>query len=152
MLSAYFISLHIRSMSETICDAPASFCAINCGPNLTVSLFKMLVQRTIPSPEMEKCQGCWFRVSPHPPQKWKVADLGTLSFSTLKYPPWQPSPPLEIKSWQIWALWVWVSLLQSVPPSPPPPMKSWQIWAIWVSVLQRIPCYFPSTPPPSPRN
>ena len=47
-----FISLHIRSMWETICDASASWSGWNFGPNSTVYTYS--VEYPLPLPPQKK--------------------------------------------------------------------------------------------------
>ena len=68
---ARIISLHIRSMWETICDAWACWSGWNFGPNSTV--YPYSVEYPLPLPPNENCQRVQVRVQNTPP-KWKLSE------------------------------------------------------------------------------
>ena len=75
-----FVSLHIRSMWETICDAQAGFC--------THSKFLTKFSRT-------PCSGIWFQNTP-PPWKVKFRQILALWVVDFRIPP--PPAPLQIEN------------------------------------------------------
>ena len=109
------ISLHIRSMWETICDAWACWSGWNFGPNSTEYPYSEIQFQNTPSPENENCQRSWyfdFSVSEYPPSP-KNWNLGrSWHFVTFQF---QNTPPRKWKLSEILALWLFSF---RIPPSP----------------------------------
>ena len=118
--AACFISLHIRSMWETICDAWACWSGWKFGPNSTEYPYsKIQFQNTPPPPKNENCQRSWhfdFSVSEYPsppPTKLKFRQILALChFSVSEYPP----PP---QNWNLGRSWHFVNFQFQNTPSPP---------------------------------
>ena len=120
------ISLHIRSMWETICDAWACWSGWNFGPNSSrIPRILKYSFRIPPSPENENCQSPNLRVSEYPPQnencqrvqiwefqntptKWKLSESPNPRVS--EYPPPNMKIVRESKSESF-----------RIPPHHPPP-------------------------------
>ena len=93
---ACFVSLHIRSMWETICDAWACWSGWNFGPNSTEYPYSEIQFQNTP-PENENCQRSWhfdFSVSEYcPPWKLKFRQILVLWLFSFRIP---PPPKIEI--------------------------------------------------------
>ena len=113
LYSSNLISLHIRSMWETICDAWACWSGWNFGPNSTEYPYseiqfqntppppKMKIVRDLgtltfqfqntPPPQNENCQRSWhfdFSVSEYPPpRKWKLSEILALWLFSFRIAP-----------------------------------------------------------------
>ena len=153
------VSLHIRSMWETICDAWACWSGWNFGPNSTeYPLFWRVPPSTPRKLKFRQILALWlssFRIPP-PPKNWNLGRSWHFDFSVSDYPPPQPKklkfrqilalwlssfryppPPWKLKFRQILALWLFSF---RIPPQPKK-LKLSQILALWLSSF-RIP------PPP----
>ena len=122
-----FISLHIRSMWETICDAWACWSGWNFGPNSTEYPYSEIQFQNTPLPprkwKLSEILAVWLFSFRIPPPKWKlseilalwlfsfripplkmkiVRDLGTLTFQFQNTPP----PPQKWKLSEYLALWL----------------------------------------------
>ena len=151
------ISLHIRSMWETICDAWAGWSGWKFGPNSTEYPYSAIQNTPLP-PKNENCQKSWhfdFSVSEYPPpENWNlgrswhfvtfqfqntppqmkiVRNLGTLTFQF-------QIPPPQWKLSEILALWLFSFRI----PPPPRKLKFRQILALCDFSLSE---YRPSHPP-----
>ena len=115
------VSLHIRSMWETICDAWACWSGWNFGPNSTEYPYSEIQFQNIPPPRNENCQRSWhfdFSVSEYPPKLKIVRDLGTLTFQFQNIP-----PPKNWKLSEILALWLFSFRIS--PPKTENCQRSW---------------------------
>ena len=116
------ISLHIRSMWETICDAWACWSGWKFGPNSTEYPYSEIQFQNTP-PGNENCQRSWhfdFSVSEYPPPKMKIVrDLGTLTFQFQNTP---PPPKIEI--------WADLGTLTFQFQNTPPP-ENWNLGRSW---------------------
>ena len=94
------ISLHIRSMWETICDAQAGFCTLTSNSKYLTKFSRTPL--------------FWNWLQNTPPPKMKTSDLSWPKF-TPEYPPWK------------WRLQIWVdqSSLQNTPPKVKTSDLSW---------------------------
>ena len=131
------ISLHIRSMWETICDAWACWSGWKFGPNST----------EYPYSEIQ------FQNTP-PPQKWKLSEILALWLFSFRIP-----PP---ENWNLGRSWHFVTFqFQNTPPprklkfrqilalchfsvSEYPPSKNWNLGRSWHFVTFQ----FQNIPPP----
>ena len=132
-----FISLHIRSMWETICDAWACWSGWKFGANSTEYPYSV-IQNTPPPPENWNLGRSWdfeyFQLQNTPPRKLKFRQiLGLWVFSVTEYP-----PPRKLKFRQILGLWVF-----SVTEYPPPP-ENWNLGRSWDFEYFQL----QNTPPP----
>ena len=126
-----FISLHIRSMWETICDAQAGFCTHSSNSNI----FVQILQKAPPPPhENEKLQ-IWddqsllWNTPPPPPENWNLAISWHFEYFQFWHPT-SPPPPWKLKFSHFLALWVFSVL------APPWKLKFSHFLALWVfSVL-----------------
>ena len=109
------ISLHIRSMWETICDAWACWSGWKFGANSTEYPYSV-IQNTPPPPKLKFRQilGLWvFSVTEYPPPQLKFRHiLGLWVFSVTEYPP--PD------NWNLGRSWDFDEF--SVTEYPPPPI------------------------------
>ena len=116
---APFISLHIRSMWETICDAWACWSGWNFGPNSSrIPLFwvseyppppsKMKIVREsksdsfrIPPPPNKNCQRVQIWEFQNTPPKWKLSESPNLTVSECPPPQWKlsESPNLRVSEY-----------------------------------------------------
>ena len=153
------VSLHIRSMWETICDAWACWSGWKFGPNSAVYPYSA-IQNT-PPPEMKIVRNLGtltFQLHlPPPPREMKIVrNLGTLTFQLQITPP----PP---ENWNLGRSWHFVIFqLQITPPPrkwkfqkswhfdfsvadyPPPPPENWNLGRSWHFVIFQLQI----TPPP----
>ena len=101
-----FVSLHIRSMWETICDAWACWSGWNFGPNSTEYPNSEIQFQNHPPPprkwKYENCQrSCHFDFSVSEsllPRKWKLSEILALWFFSFRLPPTPPNLNLG-RSW-----------------------------------------------------
>ena len=84
MLTSPLISLHIRSMWETICDAWACWSGWNFGPNSTEDPYSELGTE-YPPPPRKLSESPNPRVSEYPP-KWKLSESSNLRVSEYPLP------------------------------------------------------------------
>ena len=95
-----FISLHIRSMWETICDAQAGLCTVTSDSKICVKI-------------LQRAPFWNFRPeSLPPPQKWKTSDL--------RWPKFTPEYPPPMKNFRFEMTKVYSGI--------PPPNEKLQIW------------------------
>ena len=92
MKSLVLVSLHIRSMWETICDAWACWSGWKFGPEFYSLPQFCNTEYPPPPPENENCQKSWhfdFSVAeyPPPPKNWNLGWSWHLDFSVAEYPP-----------------------------------------------------------------
>ena len=148
------ISLHIRSMWETICDAWACWSGWKFGPNSTVypysaiqntpppkmkivtnlSTLTFQLQNTPPPPKMKNCQKSWhfnFSVAEYPPPLKFRRFLVLCDFSVVEYPPWKMRIVRNLGT-----------LSFQLQNTPPPPWKLSEMLALWL-----FSCRLP--PPPT---
>ena len=104
ILPWWLISLHIRSMWETICDAWACWSGWNFGPNSTVYPYSVEYPPPPPPPtKNENCQSPSLSTE-YPPLKWKIVRE---SKSEYRIPPqkWKlsesPSTEYPPKKWKL---------------------------------------------------
>ena len=127
------ISLHIRSMWETICDAWACWSGWKFGPNSTEYPYSPRQLQNTPPPwklKFSQMLGFWvFSITEYPPpRKLKFSQmLGLWVFSITEYPPPQKK---NLKFRQILGLWVF-----SVTEYPPPHTRSSQ----WETMCSKLP-------------
>ena len=98
-MSEYFISLHIRSTWETICDAWACWSGWNFGPN-SDRIPPILKFRITPSPKNENCQRVQIREFQNTPQ-WKLSESPNPRVSEYPTPKWKlsESPNLRVSEY-----------------------------------------------------
>ena len=117
------VSLHIRSLWETICDAWACWSGWKFGPNSTEYPYSEIqFQNTPPPPKMKIVRDLGtltFQFQNTPPLKMKIVrDLGTLTFQ------FQNTPPPQ--NWNLGRSWHFDF---SVSEYPPP--QNWNLGRSW---------------------
>ena len=156
ILFYWVISLHIRSMWETICDAWACWSGWNFGPNSTEYPYSEIQFQNTPPPKNWNLGRSWhfdFSVSEYPPPKnWNLGRSWHFDFSVSEYPPENENcqrswhfdfsvseyPPQ--KNLNLVRSWHFDFSVSEYPPSPRK-LKFRQILALWLFSF-RIP------PPP----
>ena len=138
--SRLLISLHIRSMWETICDAWACWSGWKFDPNSTEYPYSA-IQNTRPPPrkwKLSEILALWLfscRIPPPPKKNLKFRQILALcQFSVAEYP---PPPPRKLKFRQILALCEF-SVAEY------PPSENWNLGRSWHFVSFQL----QNTPPP----
>ena len=120
MVVCDIISLHIRSMWETICDALASWSGWEFGSKIPVyPILGFGSQNTYPPPPPEN----W-----NLGRSWHFKTLRLFSFDLLRIPPSPPKKNLNLgRSWHVKTFQFW--LVENTLPTPTPKLKFRQILA-----------------------
>ena len=134
----WLISLHIRSMWETICEAWACWSGWKFGPNSTEYPYSEIQNTPQPPPPPRKLKFrhilalCDLSVSEYPPPQLKFRHISALcDFSVSEYP--LPPPP---ENWNLGTSWHILALFSfrippPFPPPPPPPPGEFKISQIF---------------------
>ena len=137
------VSLHIRSMWETICDAWTCWIGWNFGPNSTEYPYSEIQFQNTPPGKLKFGQilALWlfsFRIPPPPPpENWNLGR--SWHFKTFQF---QNTPPPE--NWNLGRSWHFKTFqFQNTPPK-----KNWNLGRSWhFKTFQ-----FQNTAPPPPRK
>ena len=123
------ISLHIRSMWETICDAWACWSGWNFGPNST----------EYPYSELDT----WY---PSPPPNWNLGR--SWHFKTFQF--WLQNTPPPAENWNLGRSWHFNKTFQFWLQNTPPPPKNWNLGRSWH--FKTFQFWLQNRPPPPPEN
>ena len=130
-----FVSLHIRSMWETICDAQAGFC-VNSEflSKFSRTSLSGISDQSTPFPwklKFRQILALWVLTTPEyliPP--WKLKFRQILALWVLTTPEY-PLPPKKLKFRQILGHFEFWLLLNTPPPPPPPPNPGGGSFRMW---------------------